>query len=181
MVHIIFWNPDISSMDRGRMSEEMPEIIAFGGHFNWSFWEHDQVHPGDICYLIRCNDSSGRHGVVLRGKIISEPYVAADWSGQNRRIFYADWFPQEFIDSEVASPLPPDQLEADMPDFRWRGGHSGVPLPAEYEQILENLWYVHIEKLIPELNDSLFVNKRANELTDSALDFWKTINKHQNC
>lgn len=177
MVHILFWNPDISSMTRDRMTDEMTEIVQYGGHFNWSFWEYENVKPDDICYLVRCSDQQGPHGIVLRGKIISKPYQDQDWAGKGRKIFYADWYPQEFIDSEYSSPLSPKELEEAMPDFNWRGGHSGRVLPNDYERILEKLWYNHLRKLFSELGDGLFVNPRADELTDQTLDFWKEINK----
>lgn len=176
MVHILFWNPGISSMTRERMEEEMSEIVAYGGHFNWSFWEHDDVHPGDICYLVRCSDKTGPHGIVLKGKIISEPYIDEDWYGKGRTVYYADWYPQEFIDSEWAQPLSPELLDKEIPDFNWHGGHSGRPLPKQYEETLSTLWYDHISKLIDELDDKLFVNPRADELTPATLDFWKLIN-----
>lgn len=41
MVHILYWNPDISSMTRDCMTDEMTEIVSFGGYFNWS-----GVHSG---------------------------------------------------------------------------------------------------------------------------------------
>lgn len=178
MVHILFWNPDISSMTRDRMTDEMGELIFNGGWFNWSFWEYENVKPGDVCYLVRCGDKSGPHGIVLRGKIISDPYVAEDWSGRGRKTYYADWYPQEFIDSEYAKPLSPDALEAAIPDFNWRGGHSGRPLPEKYEKVLEKLWYDYITPMIDRIDDDwLQLNPRADELTDSALDFWKIVNR----
>lgn len=176
MVHILFWNPDISSMTRDRMTDEMREVISSGGYFNWSFWEYENVKPGDICYLVRCSDELGPHGVVLRGKIISAPYIAEDWSGKGRKIFYADWYPQEFVDSEYASPLLPDRLEEEMPDFNWKGGHSGRELPSVYERILEDMWYNHLRELLPELGEGLLVNSHADQLTPETLDFWKEIN-----
>lgn len=163
-------------MTRDRMTNEMSEIFNLGGFFNWSFWEHENVHTGDICYLVRCGDAQGPHGVMLRGKIISEPYHDEDWSGRGRRTIYADWYPQEFVDTEYCPPLLPEKLEEKMPDFNWRGGHSGRELPKEYEAVLETLWYEHIRGLLPELYDGLFVNPRANELTPSTLDFWKIVN-----
>lgn len=177
MVHILFWNPDISSMTRDRMTDEMTDIVFFGGYFNWSFWEYENVHIGDICYLVRCSDKLGPHGVVLRGLITSEPYQAEDWSGRGRKIFYADWIPQEFIDTEYASPLSPDVLESLIPEFNWRGGHSGRPLPAKFDNTLKQAWYKHLESLLPEFQSGLKVNDRSNELTPDTLDFWKRINK----
>ena len=176
MVHILFWNPDISSMTRDRMTDEMTDILIVGGYFNWSFWEYENVKPGDVCYLVRCSDELGPHGVVLRGEIISDPYQDQDWAGKGRKVFYADWYPQEFIDSECATPLSPESLEKAMPDFNWRGGHSGRELPRDYEAILEELWYSHLRKLLPELGEGLMVNPRAGELTTQTLDFWKEIN-----
>lgn len=179
MVHILFWNPDISSMTRDRMTDEMSEIVNYGGWFNWSFWEYEHVNVGDICYLVRCGDAQGPHGIVLRGEITSKPYQDEDWSGRGRRTMYADWHPQEFIDSEYDAPLPPEMLEAEMPDFNWRGGHSGRVLPHEYEKTLEKLWYKYIGGLLDKIDAGLLVNPRANELTPSTLDFWKLINQYQ--
>ena len=175
MIHILFWNPDISSMTAQRMVREMPRIIEYGGYFNWCFWEYENVKPGDECFLVRCNDSSGHHGIVLKGKIISDPYVSQDWSGRGRKIYYADWYPQEFIDSEEVAPLSPDVLEREMPDFGWRGGHSGRPLPAPCEPVLERLWYDHLKALYRDGHE-FHVNARANELTPGTLDFWKFLN-----
>ncbi|MBD5208201.1 MAG: hypothetical protein HDS79_08100 [Bacteroidales bacterium] len=179
MIHILFWNPDISSMTRDRMTDEMTEILNDGGCFNWSFWEHENVREGDVCYLVRCSDESGPHGVVLRGKIISTPYQDQDWAGKGRKVFYADWYPQEFIDSEYATPLSPERLEKAMPDFNWRGGHSGRELSVTYGEILEKLWYDYLKELLPELGNGLMVNPRADELTPQTLDFWKVINSNK--
>lgn len=176
MVHILFWNPDISSMTRDRMTDEMTDVMDWGGTFNWSFWEYENVKPGDTCYLVRCSDAQGPHGLMLRATIISEAYQDEDWSGKGRRTMYADWYPQEFIDSEYTSPLSPDKLESAMPGFNWRGGHSGRELPKEYEQVLENLWYEYLKSLIDEFGSGLQVNSHADQLSAATLDFWKTIN-----
>ena len=66
-----------------------------------------------------------------------------------------------------------------MPDFNWRGGHSGRELPADYEELLEELWYDYFKELLPELNNGLMVNPRADELTPQTLDFWKVINSNK--
>ena len=50
MIHILFWNPDISSMTRDRMTDEMTEILNEGGYFNWSFWEYENV--GKVTFVI---------------------------------------------------------------------------------------------------------------------------------
>lgn len=178
MVHILFWNPDISSVTRERMAAELPEIILSGYDYNWSFREYENVKPGDICYLVRCSDEHGPHGVVLRAKIISFPYISEDWSGQNRTVYYADWIPQEFIDTELESPLSPEVLEKLMPDFNWRGGASGRELPEEYAPVLEKAWYDHLRKLLPSIDEGLLVNAQADGLTAATLDFWKEINAY---
>lgn len=177
MVHVLFWNPDISSAKVDRLTRSMIEVIRFGGMWDWSFWDYEGVHIGDTCYLIRCNDLKGPHGVVAKGRIISEPYMGQDWSGRGRKIFYADWFPQEFIDtSSVVSPLTPEKLETELPDFKWRGGRSGQMLSKEYGDRLDLLWNEHLATLLPNINNGLFINQRANELSDSSLDFRKTAN-----
>lgn len=176
MIHILFWNPDISSVTTERMQDEMTEIVDWGGYFNWSFWEYENVHAGDVCYLVRCSDAKGPHGVVLRGLIASEPYQAEDWSGRGRKIFYADWYPQEFIDSEELPPLSPETLEALIPGQNWRGGHSGRPLQEQFAPILEKAWYDHIGQLVGKFGQGLYVNDRVRELTAETLRFWVRIN-----
>ena len=65
-----------------------------------------------------------------------------------------------------------------MPDFNWRGGHSGRELPTHYESILEELWYNYLKELLSDFGEGLMVNPRAEELTPQTLDFWKVINSN---
>lgn len=176
MVHILFWNPDISSMTRERMRDEMVDLTEDGEAMDWSFWEYENVKPGDVCYLVRCGDATGPHGMMLRGHIISEAYQNEDWSGRGRKTMYADWYPMEFIDTENAAPLSPEELEKAMPDFDWRGGHSGRELPPVYEGILQGLWEAHLRGIMDDLGFDWFMNPHAPQLLDSTLDLWKTAN-----
>lgn len=164
-------------MTRGRMQDEMINIVRDGGWFNWSFWEYDRVRPGDVCYMVRCGDSVGPHGMMLRGHIFTDPYVSEDWSGRGRVIHYADWYPEVFIDTEKLPPLTPGELERIVPGVNWRGGHSGRPLPPEFAEALDRAWFAHVESLLDKWGDGLELNERANDLSDGMLDFWKVINK----
>ena len=60
-----------------------------------------------------CRDTSG------------EAYKGKDWSGKNRRTYYADAEIEMIIDPDCGALLTADKLSEKIPTFDWTGGHSG--------------------------------------------------------
>jgi len=136
---ILKWNPAISSYTLGRSDDGFEEARCYRNYeLNWSFWEYEKVHEGDRFFMLRVGE--GNTGVVMSGTVTSEPYRGQDWSGKGRVTYYADILPDFMIDSEEGPVLETAALQSAMPDFQWDGGHSGMVLPAEYEEKLEWLW-----------------------------------------
>ena len=83
-VVILRWNPEISSYSMNRFKNAMEEARNTQNYMlNWSVWEHEKVHCGDRFFMLRVG--KGKTGVVMSGRIVSDPYHDEDWSGKGRR------------------------------------------------------------------------------------------------
>lgn len=144
---ILMWNPDISSVS---LEDHLCSIRnMYTGYFNWSVWEHQKAKCGDRFFLVKVG--RGKTGIVMSGVFDSHPYVASDWSGKGRRVFYMDMLPNVVLDPDKAPMITTEELLKDIPGFDWTGGHSGRRLSQEDAQKLEALWadFLHRnEKLI---------------------------------
>lgn len=133
---ILKWNPAISSFkadDYRHALEDFPN----GFEMNWSVWEWEAAHQGDDFYMLAVGD--GPRGIMFCGKFLSEPYEDGDWSGRGRTTYYVDIACYDA--TELDNPgLTVDTLEAAIPDFDWRKGHSGALLTPEQASILHDLW-----------------------------------------
>ena len=105
---------------------------------NWSVWEHDRIHVGDECFLLKVG--CGATGIVKAGVVTSAPYVSGDWSGHGRTIYYVDFESTVLVNPDTLPILDSTTLEENLPDFDWRGGHSGVVLDDTQATVLRRLW-----------------------------------------
>jgi hypothetical protein len=143
---ILKWNPAISSI-RLDAAERMQRNFPFFD-LNWSVWEHERVEVGDRFYMLRVGD--GNTGITMHGMLSSEPELGEDWSGKGRETYYCDLLVSYLFDSETMPIITTEELEAAIPDFDWRRGHSGVALSAEQERKLDRLFFDY-RKRHPEL------------------------------
>ncbi len=70
-------------------------------------------------------------GIVGKGYVLQKPYLNYDWRTKDwlnfgRKIFYADFRLQYWVNPECAPFIESSTLEKEIPDFDWFGGHSGV-------------------------------------------------------
>ncbi len=105
---------------------------------NWSVWEHEKVHCGDRFLMLRVG--AGRTGIVMSGRVISEPYHDEDWSGKGRMTYYVNLLPDLFIDTDCGPRLSVADLERAFPKYVWKEGHSGMVLSDSLGTKLEWLW-----------------------------------------
>lgn len=178
---ILEWRPSIS----GYKMEDFIEDLRYldYGEFNWSVFDWKKAKSGDNFYMIKC--SEGCTGIVMKGFFISEPYIADDWSGQQREVHYMDMRPTYMIHPDMCPVITTAQLEKAMPDFKWNGGHSGRELPEDYVRILDGMWEDYLKTLpedvwnvdtagrhiIPEagIDDAVSIASRAH-MDDTDLD-----------
>ncbi len=140
---ILFWNPAISNwkLDDCRKMIDSEDLFDCA----WSVWEHDKVENGkERFFMVRCGE--GNTGICQSGYFKSMPYVANDWSGKEREVYYVNLDVDVMIDSEECPVLTTERLQSEFPDFDWTGGHSGRLLPVEYAERLEQIWSKFLEE-----------------------------------
>ena len=156
MATVIFkWNPGFSSYEMMRYLEDLCNAAENNEfYYNWSVWDFDKIKKGDRFYWVKLG--YGAKGIVGCGEITSGPYKDDDWSGKNRPTYYVDFMPQILINPDALPILDMRTLEAEIPDFEWGKGHSGLILTDEQAKHLDEIWKTFVEK-----NMDLF-NERAN-------------------
>lgn len=147
---ILMWNPSISSVTEDGFVESMVEM--FEGWFNWSVFEWEKAKMGDRFYLVRVGDGKGT-GVVMAGVFGSQPYKSEDWSGRKRVVYYMDLYPNVVVNPKAFPVMTTDELERAVPDYQWRGGHSGIMLNTDQAQKLEAAFSVCLSKEDERWND----------------------------
>lgn len=143
---IMRWNTDISNYTLAEFQEAMGDFFEPGFYYDWSIWDYQKAHVGDRFYMVRTG--KGKHGVVMHGYIMGEPYPDEDWSGKGRRVYYIRMKPLNMVDPE-RSPLlvTTDELSEKIPGFGWEEGHSGMILSDEQAAKLEAIWARYAEHM----------------------------------
>ena len=171
-VVILKWNPGISSYTMIRFLGDLEKCaLSNDGNadMNWSIWDYDKVHDGDVCYLLKVG--YGQTGIAARGIITSEPYMGEDWSWRDRPTRYCDFNFKVMINPDAYPLLDSKALTEAIPDFDWFGGHSGVVLSADQAATLEQLWENYM------LRQAEYFEKASdhNLFIDSALEWPKQM------
>jgi hypothetical protein len=155
---IMRWNTDISNYTLAEFQEAMGNFFEPGFYYDWSIWDYQKAHVGDRFYMVRTG--KGKHGVVMHGYIMGEPYPDEDWSGKGRRVYYIRMKPLNMVDPE-RSPLlvTTDELSEKIPGFDWEEGHSGMILSDEQAAKLEAIWARYHERMLASESPSPQVPK----------------------
>ena len=165
---ILKWNPAISSFPTLAF---LKQIIHGTGKSDWSVWEHEKVKPGDQFFMLKVG--VGTCGIVSEGKITGKPVPGPDWSGKGRKVYYCDNTADFMVNPAVLPILESRELAANIPDFDWTGGHSGVILSESQAEILRDLFDQYLNrtaKLFQErlaqialrspFNDQLYLSRK---------------------
>lgn len=137
---ILTWNPDRWAWPPEEYAQAV-QATAAGGTWSrrWSLGVRKSVQRGDRAVLLRQNRD---RGLVGHGVFTAEAIAAPHWDGSGRSIPYGlvEW------DSivEVEDRLPTETLREAIPEVTWDNvPGSGVNVPAEAAQRLEDLWARH--------------------------------------
>ena len=137
---ILMWNPSISSYTMDRFEEDLRDMADgfMPIDFNWSVWDHEQARDGDRFFMVKVGP--GTNGIMMSGTFFSDPYQGEDWSGIGRTVFYMDMEIDEMIHPDRCPILTSERLAEEVPDFEWKGGHSGRILTEEQAEKVAILW-----------------------------------------
>jgi len=149
---IMRWNTDISNFQLKEFKQVMKMDNWEDFRLYWSVWEHEQVHVGDRCYMVRTGH--GRNAVVMRGVIAGMPYVDEDWKGEGRTVYYVKVEPTHMVDPQRCPELLTlHALGKVLPQFDWKEGHSGMVLQDDVADMLEVLWSDYVEQVHDRAGD----------------------------
>jgi len=158
---ILKWNPAVSSYNMIRF---LDDIAQEEYESDWSIWDNERVRTGDTFYMLKVG--WGQNGIVMRGKITSDPVADEDWSGRGRLTFYCDYDAEIMIAPDAFRLLDSETLRAGIPDFDWTGGHAGVVLPAPAAKTLETMWEAYLRENMPEFRSRLELIEKRGMLND---------------
>lgn len=169
---ILKWNPAVSSYNMVRF---LTDIVQEADESDWSIWDHEHVRRGDVFYMVKVG--SGQTGIVMRGKITSDPEAGEDWSGRGRRTYYCDYRAEIMISPDTFKLLSTGELQDNIPDFEWEGGHAGVILPPESAAVLEKMWDAYLQENAEEFSSRLELIRRRKFYNDQLFLSRKTAKK----
>lgn len=144
---IMMWNPEISNWKVGDFELSMYHFNDV--EFIWSIYDYKKAKIDDRFFLVRCGE--GKTGIVMSGSISSTPFKDDDWSSKGRDVYYVKMNLGAMVYPEYEKIITTEELENAIPDFDWRGGHSGRLLDKMSAAKLEFMWQAYLNE-----NESVF-------------------------
>ena len=174
----MMWNPDISNW---KMNDFELLLCHFPYvKFCWAIYDYKKVDDGDRFFLVRCGE--GETGIVMSGTISSKPYKGEDWSGKGREVYYVKLELGTMIHPDNEEIITTEELEEAIPNFDWRGGHSGRLLDKMSAGKLELLWkaYVNENKLMFE-NGFAKIDEWTENDAEKIIDYYLRKQHGETC
>lgn len=131
-LHILRWNPAVSSFTEGTFLEGIERLGRDGAALtSWSLYDWESVRPGDWGVFARVGgEDPATDGIAGLCRFSSLPYEAPSWRGDGTTGHYAE-IDLRLLNAPAATDLlAAPELDALFPLIDWHGGHSGVPVPA---------------------------------------------------
>lgn len=138
--YLMRWNPSISSFTDEDYNECFENMVHGMFRINWSIYEWQEARRGDLFYMLRTGDDKA--GIAFNGYFLSDPYTGNDWAGSTKRRCYVDMICQNTVEPGEVPFVSMERLKEAFPEYDWEEGHSGVLLPDEVTEKLDELFKV---------------------------------------
>lgn len=138
--YLMRWNPSISSFTDEDYNECFENMVHGMFRMNWSIYEWQEARRGDLFYMLRTGDDKA--GIAFNGYFLSDPYTGDDWAGSTKRRCYVDMICQDAVEPGEVPFVSMERLKEAIPEYDWEEGHSGVLLPDEVTEKLDELFKV---------------------------------------
>ena len=135
--YLMRWNPSISSFKEKDYEECFDDMIHGMFFLNWSINEWEEARRGDMFYMMRIGDDKA--GIMFSGQFLTDPYPDDDWDGSTKRRMYVDMVCIDPVEPGEVPHISLEKLMTTIPDFDWQKGHSGVLLPEDVTEKLDEL------------------------------------------
>jgi 5-methylcytosine-specific restriction protein A len=107
---------------------------------NWSCVSHRKIKPGNRVFLVRLG--SVPRGIMASGQIVSEPFKAPHWNGEDREIWKVVIEFDVLLNPALDRILPLEDLNTGhLAKQSWTPMASGVPILPEVAKELEAEWF----------------------------------------
>lgn len=136
--YLMRWNPSISSFTDEDYNECFENMVHGMFRMNWSIYEWQEARRGDLFYMLRTGDDKA--GIAFNGYFLSDPYTGDDWAGSTKRRCYVDMICQNTVEPGEEPFVSMERLKEAIPEYDWEEGHSGVLLPDEVTEKLDELF-----------------------------------------
>ena len=133
---IMMWNPGISNWTMKNLEKTIRHFDDVV--YNWAIFDYKKAKVGDRFFMVRCGE--GNTGIVMSGYLTSKARKGEDWSGKGREVYYVDLELESIIHPDNEEIITTKELEKNIPDFDWNGGHSGRLLDKMSAGKLELMW-----------------------------------------
>jgi len=158
---IVTWNPDKGQWAKRGGYQDAIERTARGetATEDWSTGVRTSgVSPGDRAFLLQQGDH-GR-GIIASGTVVGEIRQIPHWDPENHPREIANTVDIEWeCVLPVEDILPKEELNRQLPKIYWSPPGSGVRIPDEWVDQLEELWSNHLAALgrngSPEVSDAI--------------------------
>lgn len=135
--YLMRWNPTISSFTEKDYEDCVANMKNGMFRLNWSIREWEEAQKGDMFFMLRTGDDKA--GIVFNGQFISDPYPADDWNGSTKRRMYVNMICTNPIDPKKKPRISLKELQEAIPSIDWLQGHSGILLPEDVADKLDEL------------------------------------------
>jgi hypothetical protein len=136
--YLMRWNPSISSFTEKDYEACVANVQDGMFFMNWSIREWEEARRGDFFYMMRVGDDKA--GIVFNGQFISDPYPGDDWAGSTKRRMYVDIVCTNPVKPGEVPLVSLNMLQKTIPSIEWGRGSSGILLPEEVKDALDDLW-----------------------------------------
>jgi 5-methylcytosine-specific restriction protein A len=138
--YLFAWNP--KKWEWLELEVDIAKLQAFAKvTIDWSCTSYRRIRPGDRIFLVKLG--SLPRGIMASGRVISEPFAAPHWNGQDKQVQKVKLELDVLLNPDSEKILTLDQLqEGKLGEQHWTPMSSGIPIAdAQVVQELEEAWF----------------------------------------
>ncbi|MFM2199590.1 MAG: hypothetical protein RLZZ505_3022 [Verrucomicrobiota bacterium] len=143
--YLFTWNPE--RWDWESLEDDSMSYKRRGYHDGrWSCGVTKRIVPGDRAFLIKLGRDEPK-GIMASGFALSAPFEAPHFSDSTRTANYTDLRYDVLLNPNTEDILPRSVLLSELPDVQWSPQGSGISIPPDAADRLEELWRQHLVSL----------------------------------
>ena len=137
--YLFAWNP--AKWEWESLEQDVEEVHKTGkATLKWSCVSHRKIRPGDRVFLVRLGSTP--RGIMAAGRVVSEPFTAPHWNGEDREIWKVVIEFDVLLNPGRDPILTLDYLNTgNLTKQQWTPMSSGVPILSKAAEELEAEWF----------------------------------------